>query len=340
MGPSGGKAASAGFMILVAGDVAAMASGTNTGAAHPVALGGGEMDAIMKQKVENDAAARIRSIVDKRGRNVELAEEAVLASRAFTEQEALESNLIDLVADDMTALLEALDGRTVMRFDGSQTVLETAGAELVPYELTFRQKALLPLIDPSLAFILLAVGMVGLYLEFSNPGLIAPGVLGALCALVGAMSLSLLPINWAGAGLLLLGVACFVAEAFVVSGGLLSLAGAVAMVLGAVMLIDTNVPELSIGWGTAIAVTAPFAAITVFLLRLAVRSFRYKVSTGSEGMVGQVGVAKTDVADNGQVFVHGELWSASASPPLAAGQRVRVLAVTGLKVKVEAAPED
>ncbi len=340
VGPSGGKAASAGFMILVAGDVAAMASGTNTGAAHPVALGGGEMDAIMKQKVENDAAARIRSIVDKRGRNVELAEEAVLASRAFTEQEALESNLIDLIADDMTALLEALDGRTVMRFDGSQTVLTTAGAELVPYELTFRQKALLPLIDPSVAFILLAVGMVGLYLEFSNPGLIAPGVLGALCALVGAMSLSLLPINWAGAGLLLLGVACFVAEAFVVSGGLLTLAGAVAMVLGSVMLIDTNVPELSIGWGTAVAVTAPFAAITVFLLRLAVRSFRYKVSTGSEGMIGEMGVAKTDVAENGQVFVHGELWSASASPPLAAGQRVRVLAVTGLKVKVEAAPDE
>src|SRR5690606_22861207 len=160
------------------------------------------------------------------------------------------------------------------------------------------------------------------------------------CALVGAMSLSLLPINWAGAGLLLLGVACFVAEAFVVSGGLLTLAGAVAMVLGAVMLIDTNVPELSIGWGTAIAVTAPFAAITVFLLRLAVRSFRYKVATGSEGMVGKVGVAKTDIADNGQVFVHGELWSASASPPLAAGQRVRVLAVTGLKVKVEAVPDE
>lgn len=340
VGPSGGKAASAGFLILVAADVAAMASGTNTGAAHPVALGGGEMDEIMKQKVENDTAARIRSIVDKRGRNVQLAEEAVLESRAFTEQEALESNLIDLIADDMDDLLAQLNDRTILRFNGDEAILQTAGATVVPYELSFRQRTLLPLIDPSLAFILFALGMVGLYVEFTNPGLIAPGVLGALLALVGAMSLSLLPINWAGAGLLLLGMACLVAEAFIVSGGLLSIAGAVAMVLGAVMLIDTSVPQLSIGWGTAIAVTVPFAAITVFLLQLAVRSFRYKVSTGSEGMVGELGVAKTEVADSGQVFVHGEFWSAAAAEPIPPGTAIRVVAVEGLKLKVERAPAE
>lgn len=339
VGPSGGKAASAGFMILVAGDVAAMASGTNTGAAHPVMLGGGEMDEIMKQKVENDTAARIRSIVDKRGRNVELAEEAVLTSRAFTEQEALESNLIELIADDLDDLLEKLDGRTILRFDGEEKVLETAGAAIVPYELSFRQKILLPLIDPSLAFILMALGAVGLYFEFTNPGLILPGVLGALLALVGSMSLSLLPINWAGAGLLALGVGCLVAEAFVVSGGLLTLAGSVAMVLGAVMLIDTSVPQLSIGWGTAIAVTLPFAAITAFLMQLAVRSFRYKVSTGSEGMVGELGVARTDVTEKGQVFVHGELWNAAAAQPIESGAQVRVIAVEGLKIRVEKASE-
>ncbi|MBI1354297.1 MAG: nodulation protein NfeD [Acidobacteria bacterium] len=338
VGPRGGKAASAGFMILVSGDVAAMASGTNTGAAHPVALGG-EMDEIMMRKVENDTAARIRSIVDKRGRNVELAEEAVLASRAFTEQEALESNLIEIIADDIPSLLEQLNGRTVLRFDGSQTTLETAGAQVIPYELNLRQRILLPLIDPSLAFILMALGVLGIYVEFTHPGLVAPGVIGALLTLVGAMALSLLPINWAGAGLLILGVACLVAEAFVVSGGLLTVAGAVAMVLGAVMLIDTSIPELSIGWGTAIAVAVPFAAITVFLLQLAVRSFKYKVSTGSEGMVGEVGVAKTEVAAKGQVFVHGELWSASAATPIAAGARVRVVAVDGLRVQVEAAPD-
>lgn len=340
VGPRGGKAASAGFMILVAGDVAAMASGTNTGAAHPVTLGGGEMDEIMKRKVENDTAARIRSIVDKRGRNVELAEEAVLNSRAFTEQEALESNLIDLIADDTADLLEQLNGRTILRFDGEETVLETAGAIIEPYELSFRQRFLLPLIDPNLAFILLALGVVGLYVEVTHPGLIAPGVLGALSALVGAMALSLLPINWAGAGLLVLGLACFVAEAFIVSGGLLSLAGAVAMVLGAVMLVDTGVPQLSISWGAAIAVTIPFAAITVFLMQLAVRSFRYKVSTGSEGMVGEIGVARTAVTDTGQIFVHGELWNAAASEPIEPGTRVRVLAVEGLKVRVEQAGED
>jgi len=335
VGPRGGKAASAGFMILVAGDVAAMASGTNTGAAHPVALGGSEMDEIMKRKVENDTAARIRSIVDKRGRNVELAEEAVLNSRAFTEQEALESNLIDLIADDIEKLLAQLDGRTILRFDGEQAVLKTAGAVVEPYELSFRQRVLLPLIDPNLAFILLALGIVGLYVEVTNPGLIAPGVLGALSALVGAMALSLLPINWAGAGLLALGLACFVAEAFIVSGGLLSLAGAVAMVLGAVMLVDTDIPQLSISWGSAVAVTIPFAAITVFLMQLAVRSFRYKVSTGSEGMVGEIGVARTEVAGAGQVFVHGELWNATAAEPIEAGSRVRVLAVEGLKLIVE-----
>jgi len=333
--PSGGRAASAGFLILVTGDVAAMAPGTNTGAAHPVLLGGGEMDEIMKQKVENDAAASVRAIAEKRGRDAELAQAAVLESRAFTEEEALESNLIDLVAADVPALLRAIDGRQVIRFNDEEETLSLSGASVTPIELSFRQKILLPLTDPNLAFILLAVGALGIYIEFTNPGLVFPGVFGGLLLIVGMMALSVLPVNWAGAALIVFGLTCFVLEAFTVANGIFTIGGAVAMVLGAVMLIDTGVPELSISWGTAFAVTIPFAVITAFLLNLAVRSFRLKVQTGVEGLVGEEGVAKTDVSEDGRVFIHGELWNASSAEPIPEGARVRIREVNGLRVQVE-----
>ncbi len=333
--PSGGKAASAGFFILQAGDVAAMAPGTNTGAAHPVLLGGGEMDEILKQKIEQDTAASLRAIVEKRGRNVELAEEAILESRAFTDEEALESNLIDLIAQDVGALFKKLDGREVLRFDGTEETLALAGAVVEPFELSYRQQVLLPLTDPNLAFILLVLGALGVYIEFTNPGLVFPGVFGTLLVIVGMMALALLPINWAAAALLVLGVGCLVAEAFTVANGVLTISGAIAMILGTVMLIDTPIPELSIGLGTAVAVTVPFVVITAFLLNLAVRSFRYKVATGVEGMIGEIGVAKTAVGSSGQVFVHGELWSAWATPAIPEGVRVRVKRVDGLRVQVE-----
>jgi len=337
VGPSGGKAASAGFMILIAGDVAAMAPGTNTGAAHPVMLGGAEMNEVMNKKVENDAAASVRAVADKRGRNVELAEQAVIESKSFTDKEALESNLIDVVANDIPELLKALNGRTIVRFDGSEQSLELTGAVIQTYALTNRQRILLPLINPQLAFVLLILGALGIYIEFTHPGLIAPGVAGAILVIVGLMALSMLPINWAGAALIVLGIACFVLEAMMPTGGILALGGAVSMVLGAVMLVDTGIPELSIGWGTAIAVTLPFALITVFLLRLAVKSYRYKVATGSESMVGEIGVAKTDVGAEGKVFVHGEWWNASADHPIPSGQRVRIVEIDGLNLKVEQA---
>lgn len=331
--PSGGRAASAGFMILIAGDIAAMAPGTNTGAAHPVLMGA-EMDEIMKQKVSNDAAAAVRSIAQKRGRNPELAEKAVLESKAFTEQEALDNQLIDVIADDIPSLLQKLDGRAVTRFYGQQQTLRLAGAVSYPFELTFRQRTLLPLTDPGLAFMLLVLGLVGIYIEFTHPGLIFPGVAGGIIVIVSLMALSLLPINWAGAALIVLGIACFILEATVTSGGILGVGGAVAMVLGTVLLIDTEVPELSIGWGTAIAVTLPFALITIFLLRLAIQSFRYKVATGAESMVGEIGVAKTDIHGEGRVFVHGEWWNAQSEQPIAGGAKVRVVGVDGLLLTV------
>lgn len=333
--PSGGRAASAGFMILVAGDVAAMAPATNTGAAHPVLLGG-KMDPVMKQKVENDAAAAVRAVTDKRGRNSELAEQAVLESKAFTEEEALESKLIDLIADDVESLLDELDGRTIKRFDGEEETLALAGATVALFELSTRQSILLALIDPNLAFILLVLGLVGIYIEFTHPGLILPGVTGAILVILGAMALTLLPINWAGAALIFLGLAFFILEATIPSGGILAGGGVIAMVLGAVMLVDTGVPELSINWVTAIGVTLPFAAITVFLLQLAIKSFRYKVATGSEGMVGEAGVAKTDVHEAGRVFVHSEWWNARSEQPIPAGARIRVVGVDGLTLTVEA----
>jgi membrane-bound serine protease (ClpP class) len=209
-----------------------------------------------------------------------------------------------------------------------------AGASTYPFELSARQRALLPLTDPGIAFILLVLGLLGVYIEFTHPGLIFPGVAGGILVIISLMALSLLPINWAGAALIVLGLVCFILEATIVSGGILGTGGVIAMVLGTVLLIDTEVPELSIGWGTAIAVTLPFALITVFLLRLAVASFRYKVASGPESMVGEVGVAKTEIAADGRVFVHGEWWNAHSAAPIPVGAKVRVVGVDGLLLDV------
>jgi membrane-bound serine protease (ClpP class) len=336
--PSGARAASAGFFLLEAGDVAAMAPGTNTGAAHPVAMGG-EMDAVMKEKVENDAAAYLRSICDRRGRNSALAETAVRQSKSFTEREALDQHLIDLVAGDERALLTALDGRTVTRFDGRSQTLHTAGAEIETNPRTLRQTILSSVADPNIAFILLIVGALAIYVEFSSPGLIAPGVVGAILVLLALSALSVLPINWLGAALIVAGLAMFVLEAKFASHGVLGVGGTAALVLGAVLLIDSPFPEMRIHWATAIAVAVPFAAITLTLLTLVVRARRNKVVTGAEGMVGQLGSAITALAPEGKVFVHGEYWDAISRSPLPAGAPVRVISMEKLKLTVESVSE-
>ncbi|HEY1338549.1 MAG TPA: nodulation protein NfeD [Bryobacteraceae bacterium] len=336
--PSGGRSASAGFFILEAGDVAAMAPGTNTGAAHPVAMGG-EMDAIMKEKVENDAAAYIRSIATKRGRNATLAETAVRQSKSFTDHEALDQHLIDLIAPNEQELLRSLDGRTVTRFDGTTQTLHTAGAEIEVYERSLRQKIISAIADPNIALVMLVLGALGIYIEFSSPGLIAPGVFGAILALLALSALSVLPINWLGAALILLAFTLFVLEAKFTSHGVLGAGGAVAMVLGAVMLVNSPLPELRIHWGTAIAVALPFSIITVLLMTLAVRARRNKVQTGSEGMIGETGAAVTALEPAGKVFVHGEYWDAVSSRPAPAGARVRVTAIENLKLLVEPVPD-
>jgi len=336
--PSGGRAASAGFFLLEAGDVTAMAPGTNTGAAHPVAMGG-EMDPVMKQKVENDAAAYLRSICTKRGRNSTLAETAVRESKSFTEREALDQHLVDLIASSDADLLAALDGRTITRFDGSKVIVHTRGASIEVYQRTLRQRIIAAIADPNIALVLLVLGALGIYVEFSSPGLIAPGVIGAILALLGLSALSVLPINWLGAGLLILALALFVLEAKFTSHGILGIGGAVAMVLGAVILVNGPIPEMRIRWSTAIGLALPFSAITLLLLSLVVSARRHKVETGVEGMIGVTGSAITELSPEGKVLVRGEYWDAVALRPVTAGARVRITAVDKLKLTVEPVPD-
>jgi membrane-bound serine protease (ClpP class) len=296
------------------------------------------MDAEMKQKVENDAAAYMRSISTKRGRNSALAETAVRESKSFTEREALDQHLIDLIAANEQELLSALDGRTITRFDGSRLTLHTAGATIEVYEKSLRQRIVSAIADPNIALVLLVIGALGIYVEFSHPGMIAPGVIGAILVLLGLSAISVLPISWLGVALLILALSLFALEVKLGSHGVLGAGGAVAMVLGAVMLIDTPQPEMRIHWQTAISLALPFSAITVFLLSLAVRARRNKVVTGREGMIGETGAAVTELAPEGKVFVHGEYWDAVAANPVAAGASVRVTGIEKLRLTVEPNP--
>ena len=337
--PSGSRAASAGFFILESGDLAVMAPGTNTGAAHPVAMGG-EMDATMKEKVENDAAAYLRSICDKRGRNSALAETAVRQSKSFTEREALDQHLVDLIVPNEAELLTTLDGRTITRFDGTKVTLHTTGASVEVYQRSLRQKIMAAVADPNIALVLLVLGALGIYVEFSSPGLIAPGIVGAIMVLVGLSALSVLPINWLGAALLILAFTLFVLEAKFTSHGILGIGGAVCMVMGAIMLVNGPIPEMRIHWSTAIGLALPFSVITVLLLSLVMRARRNKVVTGAEGMLGTVGSTVTELAPEGKVFVRGEYWDAVAARPVASGARVRVTAIDKLKLTVEPVTDD
>jgi membrane-bound serine protease (ClpP class) len=335
VGPSGARAASAGFFILESGDVAAMASGTNTGAAHPVTLGGTQMDPVMKQKVENDAAAALRSVTLKRQRNSALAESAVLQSKSFTESEALAGHLIELVVRDEAELIRQLDGREITRFDGQKQQLHLTGATVVPFELSLRQRILVALSDPNVALIFLALGAIGIYAEFSAPGMILPGVFGAICAVLALAAISVLPISWLGASLLVLAAIFFALEIKVPSHGVLTTGGAIALVLGAMLLIDSPIPEMRIHLSTALAVALPFALITTFLLTIAIRARKNKVATGLEAMIGKLGVAVEELNPTGRVMAHGEYWNASSAVPIHPGEHVKVVALNGFELKVD-----
>ncbi|HXY48474.1 MAG TPA: nodulation protein NfeD [Terriglobales bacterium] len=336
--PAGARAASAGFFLLEAADVAAMAPGTNTGAAHPVTLFGGKMDDIMKQKIENDLAAFMRSVAAKRNRNVELAESAVRQSKSFTEQEALSDHLIDYVASSQDDVFRQMQGKPVRRFDGKTQTLDLVGQAVRPFDMTLKERILDYLMDPNVAFILLAVGLLALYVEFNHPGAVVPGTVGVVFIILAAFALNFLPVRFAALGLILAAFALFALEAKFATHGVLTIGGIVLLTLGALLLVDAPIPEMRVHLLTALAVSIPLGVITAFLMSIALRARRNKVVTGAQGLVGELGVAQTPLSPQGKVFVHGELWDASCSATLPVGARVVVRRVNGLQLEVAPAP--
>ncbi len=330
--PSGARAASAGAFITLAAHIAAMAPGTNIGAAAPVAMGG-QMDKTMEKKVTNDAAAYMRTIAEKRGRPIDLAEEWVRKATAKTETEALKSKLIDVVSPKLEDLLQAIDGRVVTTAAG-KVKIETKDATVTRGEMNFREKVLKIIADPTIAYLLLILGLAGLYFEFSTPGAILPGVLGGISLILALYAFQQLPINYAGVLLILLAILMFIAELKVVSHGVLTMGGLAAMILGSVMLIDSPLPDMRIPLTTIILTALAVAAFFMFVVGAGVRALRSKTTTGREGLVGEVGVVRSRLAPRGQIFVRGELWNAESETPVEPGDSVRVANIEGLTLRV------
>jgi membrane-bound serine protease (ClpP class) len=338
--PTGARAASAGFFILLSADIAAMASATHTGAASPIMAIGGmqlQIDETLKRKILNDALAFLRSYAEKRGRNATLAETAVTDAKAFTDKEALDGKLIDLTAVSEDDLLRQLNGRQIVRFDGSKTKLALANPVRVPFELSARQKFLARIVEPDIFFILLILGVLGLYTEFTHPGVVAPGVVGGICMVLALYAMHILPVNLAGVLLILLALALFILEAKFTSHGVLAAGGIISMILGAMFLIRSPLTAGGVSLGVALSVTLPFAVLTVFLMRLVLRSRSWKNQTGREEMINAQGIVVTPLADGteGMIRVHGELWRAISNQPVPEGKPVRVLKMEGLKLYVE-----
>jgi len=345
--PAGARGASAGFFILLSADVAAMAPGTHAGAASPlVAIGGVPLniDETLKKKILNDATAFLRSYAAKRGRNVEVAETAVTDGKAFTETEALNNKLIDLIANSREDLLAKLNGQTIKRFDGSETHLNLNNPEIVSVEMSARQRFLSRVVQPDVFFILLIAGVLGLYVEFTHPGMIAPGVIGAIALVLALFAMHILPVNFAGLLLIIVALGLFILEAKYTSHGVLAAGGIIAMLLGAFMLIRSPMTGAGVSFGVALGVTVPAAAVTIFLMRLVLRSRSWKQSTGKEELLGERAEVTEPLAPvsgqaapgsfQGMVRLRGELWRAVAPVPIPAGAQVRVVGVTGLTVYV------
>jgi membrane-bound serine protease (ClpP class) len=333
--PAGARAASAGVFITIAANIAAMAPSTHIGAAHPVTMEG-KMDKTMETKVVNDLAAMARSIAEKRGRNAKWAEDAVRKSVSITETEALKERVIDLVAPDVPSLLKEINGKSVDLVVGKKT-LDTSNVQVQEISMGFRYRILEIISNPNIAYILMILGFYGLYFELANPGAVFPGVAGAISLILAFYALHTLPINYAGLMLIILGVGLFIAEAFITSHGVLGVGGAVAMAIGSVMLIESPSPYLRISWAVIVPVVALSALLFIITVTLAVRVHREKADTGKEGMIGLEGEAKTDIYSSGQIFVRGEYWNAWSEAPIQKGERVKVEAVEGLKLKVRRA---
>jgi membrane-bound serine protease (ClpP class) len=335
--PSGARAASAGFFIAVACDIFVMSPGTSTGAAHPVGISitGQSMDKTEEDKVTNDAVSYIKTLAEKRERNVRLAEDAVRKSLSYTEKEALEGKVIDLIAKNDQEIIEYFEGKKIKRFDGREEKLELKDSPIIEIPMTARQKFLLTISNPNLAYILLMLGLLGLYFEFSNPGAILPGVLGGISLLLAIFSFQILPTNYVGLLLILLAIALFFLEIKVQSYGILFAGGIMAMIIGSMMLINAPIPELRPSLKFIIPMAVGLSLIFIFLITITVKAHMRRVHTGKEGLVGEIGVAQTDLNPEGKVFVHGELWNAEATEEMSKGSKVKVLEVMkDLKIKV------
>jgi len=332
--PSGARAASAGVLITISAHVAAMAPGTNIGAAHPVAMGIGKADETMMEKVENDAVAYGRGIADQKGRNADWIEDAIRKSVSVTAEEALRLKVIDLVAGDLNQLLETIDGREVKLASGPR-VLKTKGAEINRREMGFREKVLITISNPNIAFILFLLGLAGLYFEFSNPGVIVPGIIGGISLILAFFAFQTLPVNYAGILLILFAVILFIAEIKVVSHGVLTIGGVVSLVLGSIMLFESPDPALRVSWGVLVPAVTIVSLFFIGVISIALRAQMRRVITGGEGMIGAVGQTVTAVHESGKVLIRGEYWNAFSRTPIEKGKKVAVVGVKELQLEVE-----
>jgi membrane-bound serine protease (ClpP class) len=341
--PSGSGAASAGFFILESADVAAMAPGTNTGAAHPVMIGltgsSEKVEPVMKEKVENYAASLLRSYETKRGRNAEIAETAVRQSKSFTAEEALSDHLIEYIAKDDPDLLRQLDGKTITRFDGSKVTMHVAGKPIQEQEMTIREKVLAVLLDPNISLFLFLIGALCIYFEFNHPGAVIPGAVGFVAVVLVLYAWNMLPIRSIAIVLILSSFVFYILEAKFQTHGILTTAGIVMMVIGALTLVDAPVPQMRVKLATALAVSIPFGLITVFLMTLAIRARHNKIVTGPESLVGEIGVVRSPMTPAGKVFVRGALWNAVSTANMDVGQAVIVRGVDNLVLRVEPATQ-
>ena len=333
IGPSGAGAGSAGVFITMSAHVAAMAPGTNIGAAHPVDLQGGIADSTMNKKIENFTASYIRTIADKRGRNADWAESAVRESVAITETEAVELNVVDFIASDLDTLLLLMDNRTVEVLSGKRT-LDTHDADVRVKEIDWRDQILKTISNPNVAYLLMMLGFYGLFFELSNPGSVFPGVAGAICIVVALFALQTLPINYAGLILIILGVSLFVADIYVASQGILTIGGIVATALGSLMLIDSPYPFLQISLEVIIPVVIMTTAFFAFAIRFGLKAQKRKAVTGAQGIIGEIGVAQTDISPDGQVIIHGEYWTVRSKSSIDQGAPVEVVGIDGLTLQV------
>ncbi len=333
--PSGGRAASAGFFILLSSDIAVMAKGTNTGAAHPVALMGKGGDKVMGEKVLNDAVAYIKNLAEKRGRNQKLAIAAVKDSKSYTDKEALEGGLIDFIAQSSGELIDKVNGKKIKRFNGRLEKIEIKDKEIIKYDMSWRQKFLNVIANPSLAYLLLMLGLLGLYFEFNHPGGIVPGVLGAIFLLLAAMAFQILPVNYSGLFLIILSIVLFIAEIKVQGFGILGVFGIISLILGSIILIDAPIKEMKMPLSFVLPTSILLAAIFVIILILVVKTYKNRVQTGEEGLIGEVGEAVSAINPEGKIFIHGEWWNARSEEKIKKGEKVEVIGKEGMTLIVK-----